>query len=239
MAASGGASLPFGPTVTAPVTEPPPQSGTVELRPSRGNKVILLLAGPPDRSGGVGGWATSERAYRRPARWFQSPPIDAMTLPGILDLYENSQGITIETALGWLYAMGMAGGQDTPPTVKLAGDVRPYDRRLTWVVQGVTLGDRVMAAAGVIAQQNVTVELEGYDPLPTIAKASVQRTRQPGATQPRRRVIRTMKGDTLRSIAVKQLGASNQYTLLRTWNPTFKKTDPDQPLRAGIVMVLH
>lgn len=219
------------------ITQPP--SGTVEIIPTRGNSVLLLLAEPPDRAGGVGGWQTTERMFQRPARWFQAPPVDTMTISGILDRDEHARGHTIKTRLGWLYDMARAGKQDEPPIVKLWGDIAPYDQRLKWVVQDITLGDRIMSGAGTFVLQHVTVALEGYDALPRVAKASVRRTRATGGAAPQRRVIRTLKGDTLRTIAVKQLGTSGQYTLLRQWNKQFAQTDPDQPLKPGLLMVLH
>jgi hypothetical protein len=221
-----------------PAPKLPPESGTIVLYPSRGNSVVVLVTNVT-RSGGVGGWQTSPRPGQRPGRWFDSPPVDVMGIDGMLDLYECAGPSDIEHRIADLYGMGMRGTAEEPPTITLRGDIRPGDRTRIWVLQDIALGERYYRAPGVLRYQTLTLSLEGYASMPLVAKASIKRTRANGAAAPRTRYIRTVKGDNLRTIAVKQLGSSNQYVQLRQWNPKFAKTDPDQPLKAGLLVVLH
>jgi hypothetical protein len=219
-----------------------PRGGMVKLTPTRGTPLTLIVDGAPDRSGGVGGWQSSERALRRPARWWQSPPEDTMSLPCIIDLYAIG-GPSIERRVEVLYAMGQVDAEDDeeePPVIRLSGDVVARDKTLRWVLQDIKLGERAWTSWGALRQQKLTLELEGYDGLDTIAPVAIKRTRSQGGTR-RARVIVTQQGDTLRAIAVRQLGQSDAWKRVRDWNPkTFRTVkDPDAPLRAGLHVTLR
>ena len=224
-----------------PTSLPPAKDGTYELHPSWGKPVILLNNGPPDRAGGVGGWASSDRVLQPAARWWQTQPGETLNLPGILDLYEApASAPSIETRLTRLYLMGRTYGKhNEPPTIKLRGDIRPEDRQRKWILQDIQLADRQMDSPGVILRQYLTVALEGYYELPAVEGVSLKQTRLPGASQPRTRHVRVKKGDTLRSIAVRELGASGDYKEIQAWNPKLKNVDPDQPLQPGLIITLH
>src|SRR5215212_5987173 len=121
--------------------------GMVTLDPARGASLTLILAGPPERGGGAGGWASSERAQRRPGRWWQSLPEDTMSLDCILDL-TAIRGPSIERRLERLYAMAQPGDADHPPPIRLAGDIWAPDRARRWVIQNATLGERLFTPSG-------------------------------------------------------------------------------------------
>jgi phage protein U len=238
----GAVSVLAGDTATAATSPVPPDTtrprpGMVKLAPDNGGSVLtLLLDGSPDRGGGVGGWNSTDRALRRPARWWGAQPEDTMSLPCILDLYVTG-GPSIERRLEVLYAMGTAGTGDAPPTLLVVGDV-PTSATVRWVMQNITLADRMYNADGTLRRQSLTVELEGYAPLPSIAPVSIKRTRTAGGKR-KARVITTKKNDTLRLISVRQLGQSDAWKSIISWNPKFKGTDPDAQLRAGIKVTLR
>ncbi|HEY3019593.1 MAG TPA: phage tail protein [Solirubrobacteraceae bacterium] len=214
-----------------------PRAGMVKLVPSRGSALTMILDGPPDRGGGVGGWQSSERALRRPARWWQSQPEDTISLQCILDV-DAIGGPSVERRLTVLYAMGQAGDEDEPPTLLLLGDV-PVDGASRWVLQGITLSERLYQGDGSLRRQKLSVELEGYAPLPSIKPVAIKRTRDSKGKR-RARTITTKKGDTLRAIAVRQLGQSDGWKRIRDWNPRrLKGVDPDAPLKAGIKVTLR
>ena len=226
--------------INIPTSLPSAADGTYELHPSWGKPVILLNDGPPVRAGGVGGWASSDRVLQPSARWWQTQPGETMTIPGILDLNVPAGAPSIETRLTRLYLMGRTYGKhDQPPTIRLRGDLRPEDRQRQWIMQDIQLADRQMDGPGVILRQHLTVSFEGYYELPSVEGVSIKQTRKPGASQPRTRHVRVKKGDTLRSIAVRELGASGDYKEIQGWNPKLANVDPDQPLQPGLIITLH
>lgn len=212
-------------------------SGVYQLRPNRGKPVTLLNDGPPDRAGGVGGWETSDRMGSPPGRWFSGQAVETMSLPCILDRHEQKGHTTVEDRLSALYAMGRAGRHAHPPHIRVLGDIRPFDKRLTWIMQDISLGDRSMLEPGVIRQQHLTISLEGWYGIPHVTSASVKRTRN-GSDKPKTHTIHTRAGDTLRAIAVRELGGSGRVSDIKSWNARFKRTDPDAPLRAGIKVLI-
>lgn len=216
-----------------------PRPGMVTLAPSRGSKLTLILDGNPDIGGGIGGWESSERAFQRPARWWKSQPEDTLSLPCLIDI--NAVGevaVTVERRLEVLRAMGQVDDDsDEPPTIAVVGDV-PVPPGSLWVMQGLTLAERMFRSDGSLRRQKLTVELEGYAPLDSIEPVAIKRTRRKGKR--RARTIKTRKGDTLRAIAVRQLGASDRWKDIRKWNTKrLGKVDPDAPLRAGITVTLR
>jgi phage protein U len=209
----------------------------VRLDPSRGSTLTLILAQPPDRSGGVGGWQATQRTGRAPGKWWLEQPDSAISLECILDL-DAIAGPSIERRLDVLYAMGRKGKADAPPIIRLLGDVDPEDRRTRWVLQDIAKGGRLFTPNGLLRQQRVTLQLEGYDEIPTIKPVQIKRTRNQQGRR-RRRQVTTHKNDTLRAIAVRELGASSAWQDIASWNERFKGVDPDAPLRAGIKVTLR
>ncbi len=214
--------------------------------------IVLLLTSPPDFSGGAGGWEAMDRPRRRPARWWRGGVERTQSIAGLLDplglnrRFEDGSTVTgtVEAALDHLERLGVTpGGADHPTPVRLHGDLSdPYSRRGgLWVVQGLSLGDRVYAPDGTLRRQAVTVELVDYEEAPSIRPVTVRRTRA-NVNKPRTRRVTTRKGDTLRLIAVRELGFAGGWQRIRDWNPKQLKgtrpVGPDDPLRAGVRLVL-
>lgn len=206
--------------------------GRVSLNPSRGSGLTLLVEEPPERGGGVGGWQSSDRSGRRPAKWFKSTPDDTYSWKLILDL-DAVGGPSIERRLRVLRDMGQPGGEEEPPFIRVIGDLWSEDASLDWVMQDMTLGERLWTPEGVLRRQHVTVALERYTPLDEVEAVRVRTTRAAGGKRPRRRVVQARGADTLRVIALRELGDPSRWKDLRRWNQKLRRADPDASLRTG------
>jgi nucleoid-associated protein YgaU len=209
--------------------------------------VILINMDDPERGGGAGGWQTVERPFRRPVKWWQAPELSTMTLHCAIDRTAIAQRLSVEHAIERLYSIaadpsseltgsaGSGGASDDPTPIRLSGDVMARDTRIDWVIQDIALGERLWARGfgfPVLQRQLVDVTLEEYVPAPTIEAVKVQRTR-PTSGSRSKHTITTKQGDTLRAIAVRELGDPDDWTKVRDWNPALKKVHPDDPLATG------
>jgi hypothetical protein len=211
-----------------------PRGGMVELTPSRGSKLTLILLEPPDRTLGVGGFQSSERALRRAAKWYKGIPDDTLSLNCLLDV-DAIGGPSIERRLEVLRDMGLAGSEDEPPTITLDGDVWANDKAISWVISdgGLALGARDYQSDGTLRQQQVTVTLERYTALSEIEAIRVTRTRKAGRSR-RSRTVATRANDTLRAVALRELGDGNRWKDLKSWNKKLLRgVDPDARLRTS------
>lgn len=209
---------------------PPPLGGQVRLDPSSGNSLTAIINTEPDRGGGVGGWQPTERSGTRPAKWWQGIPDDTITLDLTLDI-DAIAGPAIEERLRVLRDMGQPGSNDEPPTIKLDGDIWTHDQNITWVMSDLHLGARLWQPDGSLRRQQVTVDLERHEPLTEIKAIRIHSTRVAGRR--RHRTVKTKAHDTLRVVALRELGNSSRWADLRKWNKALKRTDPDVPLRVG------
>lgn len=212
-------------------------SGMVKLVPGRGHQLTVVLADTPDRSGSVGGWETSDRVLRPAASWFNGRPLGTLTLPCILDI-DVPDGPSVEERLKRLYRMGHARHGNDPPPIRIYGDI-PQPGRQEWRLDDIQLQDRFYRRdfPNRLRQQKLTLSLTELVTPDPVDDVDVRRTRRHGHR--RRRTVTTHRGDTLRGIAVRQLGSSQAYRLIRQWNPKVKGVDPDEPLRGGIHLALH
>lgn len=207
--------------------------GTVKLTPEHGSALTLILNGPPDRSGGVGGWQATERAGRRPGKWWQGIPDDAMTLDCMLDL-DAIPGPSIERRLKVLRTMGQPreDSDGEPPSIRIAGDIWNNDQTIVWVISDLKLGDRLFTPDGDLRRQQVSVDVERFNAMQEVQPLRVKRTRPKGGKR-RRHVVHAHAHDTLRAIALRELGSPSRWQELREWNKRLRKVDPDAPLRRG------
>lgn len=217
----------------------PPRSGMIKLVSATGASLTLIRNGDLDGGGGVGGWQDSERVLREDADWFKSTPKGTRSVPCLIDL-DAIGGPSLERRLEVLYSMGRPDGDDDPPAIRLYGDIDPIARRLKWKIDDIKLGAELFReeATDELRRQELTLELSTFAEARGVSKVTVRRTRDSKGKR-RRRTISAKRGDTLRAIAVRQLGSSGDYKLIREWNPKLKHTDPDAPLRAGTKVVLH
>jgi phage protein U len=214
----------------------PRRGGTVTLNPSRGSSLTLILVAPPERSGGVGGWVTTERALSRPAKWFKAPTDDAMGLECVLDI-DAVGGPSIERRLRVLRDMGQPDGTDDPPSIRATGDIWEEDQNITWVMQDWRLGERLWNSDGSLRRQHVSVDLVRFDELDTVQPVRVRTTRSSSTARKRHTVIAS-GNDTLRAVAVRELGDATRWKDLQRWNK-LKGVDPDARLRTGTHLVIR
>jgi hypothetical protein len=218
-----------------------PRPGMVRIAPSNPRKdlpVILINASPPDRNGGVGGWETVERPLRRPSKWWKAPPVSTMTLHCLIDATAIRQRLSVEHAIERLYSLGGDPDRTGDPTpVRLDGDVMPRDKRIDWVIQDITLGERLYQRGGALQRQALDIELEEYVAVPDIEPIKVKATRDKAGRR-KRFSLRSRQGDTLRTIAVRELGSASEWSKIRRWNPKVRKVHPDDPLATGTRIVI-
>jgi len=215
-----------------------PRGGMVRLTPQRAgmSDLTMILAGPPDRSGGVGGFEPVERALRRPARYWKGSPDDTISLDCIIDI-DAIGGPSVERRLRVLRDMGLPGDDEAPPSIRLDGDVWDHDKTVTWVMDGLSFGERLWNSDGSLRRQAVKVDLSRFDDVSEIKAITVRPTRTKKGKRRRRTVI--AKGnDTLRSIALRELGDATRWKDLRRWNKKLKSVDPDVRLRSGTHLVV-
>jgi hypothetical protein len=212
----------------------------VTLVPDRGSQLTLILTADPDQAMPVGGFERSERLHRQSTSYFKAPSDGQMTLSLAVDT-RLVGGPSIARRLQVLEEMGTRGEEDEPPKLKVISPRLPRVTPRTWVIAtgGLKLGAQV-TENGELVRQDFELTLDQYVQGQEIEEVRAGRTRTGATGKRRRRTIKTQKGDTLRAIAVRQLGSAGQWNLIREWNPkTFKTTDPDLPLAAGITVVLR
>lgn len=208
-----------------------PRPGMVRLEPSRGSTLTMILNAPPDRGGGIGGWQSSERALRRPAKWWQATPDDTMSLDCTIDLHAIG-GPSVERRIQALREMGQPGDEDEPPSITITGDIWQPDQAINWVMQDCKLGARLFTPDGMLRRQQVTIDLERYTPVDLIEPIRARGARAAGGKR-RNRAIRTRQGDTVRAIALRELSDATRWRDLRKWNKPLRAIDPDMTLRTG------
>lgn len=208
--------------------------GTITLQPKLGPQLTLIVLGPPDRSGGVGGWNAADRSGRTPGKWWQSVPDDALSIECALDL--SVPGASIEARVVQLKSLGKPrpDNNNEPTPLRIAGDIHADDRPRWWVISDVKWGERLFLQGGngLLERQHVALDFELYSPIGEISTATVGASRGKRGKR-KRRVVVAHTHDTLRAIALRELGNPGRWNDLRKWNTRLRKTDPDSPLRRG------
>lgn len=203
--------------------------------------VTFIINGAIDRTGSVGGWQNSERVLREDADWWKGIPKGQLSIPCLLDHYAQSEQRTLEQRLRDLYDMGQPERDDDPPQIHVYGDV-PMSHPPAWVwkLDDIQLGANLFREdhPSRLRRQELTLQLSTWRPATAVSRGTVKRTRDKTGNHRRRRVVVAHARDTLRAIAVRELGSSGSWTLIRGWNKKLKKTDPDAPLRAGTKVIL-
>jgi hypothetical protein len=238
MTAGWGWNLHPRPGTPAAALEPP-RSGMVKLVSENGSALTLIRNGDIDGSGGVGGWQSSERVLREDADWWKSLPKITRSIPCLLDV-DALGGPSLERRLEVLFAMGAPDDDDDPPPLRVLGDIDPIAKARRLKIDDIRLAAQLFREddPSALRRQELTLELSSFTESRGVSRVTVKRTRDSHGKR-RRRTIIARRGDTLRAIAVRQLGSSGDYKLIRSWNPKLKRVDPDAPLRAGTKVVLH
>lgn len=214
-----------------------PRGGMVRLDPSRGSSLTMILNKEPDRGGGVGGHQAVERSLRRPAKWFKAQPDDTISFDCTIDI-DAIGGPSVERRVRVLRDMGQPSDTEDPPTITVDGDIWDDDKNVTWVMQDWSLGARLWNSDGTLRRQQVTVSLERFNPLDEIQPIRIKSTRKGGRR--RRHVVVARGSDTLRAIALRELGDQARWKDIQKWNKTkLRRVDPDQRLRTGLHLTIR
>lgn len=230
---------------TGGTVAPPPQSGTVVITgvlPPEASVTLLTASDGVSFQGGVGGWEDVERRGMAPGKRWRGGEATSCTIQGFLHLRRRGfdRG-DVGDRITRLVSLGRRRGSDPHPSpVVLAGDVRhpDADGGGQWVIQDVSLG-MPLRRDGVIILQPVTVELASYAAFRDLAPAAVAATRRGSASASRQ--VTTRQGDTMRSLATRELGTPTRWTDIRTWNKSLagkNPVGPDTPLRPGMRIVI-
>jgi hypothetical protein len=79
--------------------------------------------------------------------------------------------------------------------------------------------------------QEVSLDLTQFAEGKVAAAGGLKTRNRAGARN--RRVVRARQGDTLRVLALRELGRAGDWKLLRSWNKKLAHTDPDALLALG------
>lgn len=211
---------------------PRPASGLVSVIGEQVGTVTLILTGPPEYSPSVGGWENIDRIGSTAASWWKQKPLATISLPCLLHTRVTGP---VEASLAQLEKIGQRVADRDPSRVKLRGDIPPSAAGAAiWRVDAMPYSSREYRsdAEQLLWWQEVTISLTQFS-AGTIARAGGLKTRS-NSGQRNRRVISTRQGDTLRKIALRELGSSSDWKLLRSWNKKLAKTDPDASLATGV-----
>lgn len=197
----------------------------VTITSTRPSLIVTAWLGqdPPTVTGGYGGWDIVARPRRQSLTAWKGHEPYQMDLPILLDGFVTTSSVEARcTALERMARPPQV--LDEPPLVRIAGSVPHSD--LSWVVQRITWGDVIRSEKGQRIRQFAVLSLLRY-----IADDRVQqgtaasRARQNSATAKTGKKSsgiskpHTVKsGETLQSIAAKELGDNNRWREIATLN---------------------
>jgi hypothetical protein len=204
-------------------------------------QVSVALRETPSVTGGVGGWTTVDRPGRDPIAWWSGGVAYTLTINGVLDAHHHPawDDEDLPARLQRLYALGRrSGGRLTPPSIVLLGDTQDQHTRDggEWVMTALTPGQRVHRR-GRLASVEVDIELASYEFATPVTGGAVRRTRRT-ATSKAKRVVTTRRGDTVRGVAIRELGQQSAWSAIIKANGRLKGVMPDEPLRPGMRLVM-
>jgi len=153
----------------------------------------------PNVDTGFGGWDSVERPRRPPLTTFKAPPGRQLTLPILLDEWEN--GASIELQIDILARMGRPVASDgEPPQLKVSatGNAVPY-QELTWVISEIAWGDALMNRGGNRVRQQVTLTLTEF-----IEDVYLQQKSAAVRRQTKAKAKKTKKGAATKRVNVKK-----------------------------------
>lgn len=201
---------------------------------------LVALLGPerPDVSSGYGGWEEVERPRRPTVTTWRGQPARRLALSVLFDNFAGGESVEPEIRRLERMALPRPGGQ--PPTVTvtaLGGVIPPFYEGLPWVIDAISWGDALMNQHGNRTRQFVTVTLLQYvaDELVQRSPAKARRAKQARATgstrnhSARSKRVMLRAGDTLLSVAARELGSSGRWREIALLNDI---RDP-RAVRAG------
>jgi len=196
---------------------------------------ILLGDGEPKISEGYGGWDVIDRPKRVGAtQWNGKPPFQ-MEVPLMFDGWADNN--SIESVFRRFEEMALPVAERKPPPVlKVTGPI-PWGGGNEWVITHIEpTGSLRRRSDGHRVRQSCTVTLRRYVEIERIGQKAASRARGKNKTKGKTgkgRVYIVKKGDTLSSIAAKQLGDASRWREIARLNNIRDPRDirPGQRLR--------
>lgn len=173
---------------------------------------------PPTMTGGYGGWSITDRPRRVGlSTWDGRQPLQ-MTLPLKLDGWKVDQSVEGEVAI--LERMALPITEYATPPIVFVSRPAPH-ASLEWVIQSIEFGDAIRRADGDRLRQDVVLTLLQYIDddvlqLSNAAQRARDKARNTSGAGDRAYVVKA--GDTLVSIAVKELGTAYRWTEIADMN---------------------
>jgi hypothetical protein len=224
-----------------------PPRGWVRLEAEVDEALALLCRlgdGNVDLTSGVGGWEEVDRPGRTPiSRWRHrvSLRVDVPLWIASADRTSIEPQIEVLTALAgrgprWVEA-------EPPHLIFDTGGVSPWDAQTypdqLWVIDALSWGTNLLYnSAGNRYRQDVTVTLLQFVDDVAIPDQSLAKRRQTRGKFKVPKTYHVKKGDTLVSIARRELGSVDRWLEIRKLNPG-ARTDPRVELKPGTVLRLR
>lgn len=165
---------------------------------------------------GYGGWVVTNRPRRVGISVWEGRSPYSMTLPLRLDGWKLDDSVDGDIAI--LERMALPFGEyKTPPPVSVSRPA-PHNQ-LDWVINNLEWGANIIRKDGVRLRQDVTITLMEYviDDILQFAGAAAA-ARENARQQSESKLYVVKRGDTLISIAVKQLGSASRWTEIADLN---------------------
>lgn len=226
----------------------------ITIRSASGSVSALLDDTTPTVTDGYGGWQEVQRARRTAYVDWPGKNALKMQIGIVFDGFAADKDVSGQVKT--LESMALPiDGTLAPPHVTLAGFVPHTD--LTWVIDTITWGDTNRNEKGILVRQKLTIMFWQYVPEDIIVKSLASKTRASSKAKstaskgtPTRSYSRTTygyspsttstavattlyvakAGDTLNSIAAKQLGDYKRWTEIADLN---NLTNPFTPFKGG------
>ncbi len=221
-----------------------PRSADLTIRqvlPRGGPSIVCDLAseGPaygPAQAGGSGGLQIVDLPRRKSAVQWYDAPVWQLTLDIILNNMRRDVEHECHILEHW---MDNDPGATDAPVLKIGGPT-PGTHRY-WQLQNIAFGNAIRNGALARTQQMATLTLWEYSPVlqnflsaSSPAKRGERAIREANGLIPSRKRYHVRSGDTLRTIAARQLGDYRLWTQIATLNGI---RDPNS-ITAGQILVL-
>lgn len=210
-----------------------PAQGLVTMTGEYAGDVTVIVTDPPDYQASVGGWETTDRFGNSPVSWWSGRPLATLSIACMLHVDVTGP---VEEALDMLERIGQPRAGRDPSRIKVRGDIPPSAATAgaVWRLDALKYGDREYRADNdrLLAWQELAIDLAQFA-AGTVAPVGGMKTRNRAGSRARR-VVRARQGDTLRTLALRELGSAGDWKLLRAWNIRLARIDPDALLAAGL-----
>lgn len=234
-----------------------PSLGYIYVWSESPEHALLCLLGdkaaqPTSGGNSYGGWEKVKRRRNRSLTEWAGNDGLALNIPIMIDNF--AIGTTIEPQITELERMAgrlRPGAPDhEPPLVSFnASGAVPHDYHreptLDWVIEDIEWGDCDRNSAGNRVRQAATIIMAEYvedDDLASMTSAQRRRKSKAKNSKKKGKGQRSAKkpryvvrnGDTLESIAAKELGRASRWHDIKALNPKFR--DPTKPIPAGTIL---